>query len=124
MSNKPTQKVSGGFVKARNAREHTECWISKNPEAWAFIKRQARRLAAQKQHTSVRLITETVRYSHDWQRTGNDMFTLNNTITPALARILIEQIPEMKPFIETRSSKCDQDFRNGPDEQEEAELHS
>lgn len=43
----------------------------------------------------------------DWARTDGDPFSVNNNLSPALARLFLEEHPEARPYLETRRSACD-----------------
>ena len=104
--------------KASEGRALAEEWIAANPGAWRLMKEEAGRHAACRRHTSMRLVIETVRYSPAWERRGGEPFTIDNNITSALARLLVEQMPEVGPYIETRRAACDWAFGDRADGKE------
>lgn len=81
-------------------------WIELNPIAWMRIKDKAGEYAAKGKRFSIRHLAQFVRF--EMQTNGTiDGFKMNNSITPCLARRLVQEVPAVAGYIETRRSKVD-----------------
>lgn len=86
-------------------------WVFENPYAWQTIKNIARAHATRGHHVSMRHLMNIARF--DMYTKGlSEGFKVNNSITPFLARKLIEEVPETARIIETRKSKVDKVISN------------
>ena len=86
-------------------------WIRRNPEAWHFIVNLAKREASLQRRTSIQWIIEETRRRRFKARNGQPL-GINNRLSPAFARLLILEVPEIRPYIKTRCSSVD-DLRHG-----------
>lgn len=81
-------------------------WIELNPYAWMLIKDKAGEYARAGKRFSIRHIAQFVRF--EMHTNGKiDGFKMNNSITPCLARRLVQEVPAVAGYIETRKSKVD-----------------
>lgn len=101
--------ASDSSTRAVIMRNEAELWISENPDAWAAIVSAAKAEAAADRRFSVRLIVDSAcridRASIDGGRTS-----ANHNAIAALSRLLLEQHPDLKPFVNLRRSLCDRAF--------------
>lgn len=74
-------------------------WIRDNPAGWHMFLGYAREMVAQDRHFGVKLIAERVRF--ECKLVGVP-YRLDNRIVSSLARFLIEEIPELVNYIDTR----------------------
>ena len=81
-------------------------WIAENPDAWAYMCSVARREAAHDRKFGMKWIVEETRKKAFVNRAG-EPFKINNSHTAAFARIMVQQYPELRPFIEYRKSQFD-----------------
>ena len=81
-------------------------WRYDNPQAWALIVAHALDLAAKGQPISAQALLESVRKKSFVDRFGNDT-RANNSHAPIIARVLVREHPETRPFIELRRSVYD-----------------
>lgn len=95
--------------RAMKQREAAELWIRKNRDAWEYIASRALHYADTEQHFTFREIWEDVR-KLDIASINGDTVKCNNNHSPALERLLIEQHPEVRPFMEIRRAVCDLAF--------------
>lgn len=96
---------------AQIQRERAADWIRENPDAWAWIVGEALKEARAGRRFSPRYLAESLR-SKDFVSIDGSTSAVNNNITAALARHLIEQHPEVSPWIELRKSKCSPAFKD------------
>ena len=81
-------------------------WIELNPYAWMKIKDLAGTYAARGKRFSIRHLAQIARF--EMQTNGTiDGFKMNNSITPCLARRLVQEVPAVERYIEIRKSKVD-----------------
>lgn len=76
------------------------------PEFKAFLWRYLDNEVSHKRRASVRMAMEVARVK-DWSRTDGDPFRVNNSLSPAIARLYLYEHPEALPYIETRKAACD-----------------
>lgn len=81
-------------------------WIEQNPDVWARFVTRCLWDAAHDRRISVQYLIEDVR-KHDYVNRIGDPCKINNSYSPIFARKLIEQYPELRPFIEIRRSVYD-----------------
>lgn len=93
-------------AKGERYREAAEQWIADNPKAWDYIVSQALASAAMHRRFGMKALCEHVRW-HMEVENGDAEFKLNNNYTSAFTRILIEQHPEVAPYVKTRSAAVD-----------------
>lgn len=96
---------------AQIQRESAADWIRENHDAWAWIVGEALKEARAGRRFSPRYLAESLR-AKDFVSADGSTSTINNNLTPALARHLIEQHPEVAPWIELRKSKCGPAFKD------------
>ena len=80
-------------------------WARRNPEAWAFMQAFAADMCSRGRRFGVKALMERVRWEMTLTRTGP--YAVNNNLTSALARLLIEADPRLEDYIETRRSVFD-----------------
>mgnify|MGYP001748199042 CR=1 FL=1 len=93
-------------VKARERMARALAWVEDNPTAWAHVEREALSRASKGTRVSPQELFEHVR-RHDFMDADGGHVMVNNTLIPALSRILMARHPELSPFIERRASACD-----------------
>lgn len=96
---------------AQIERERAADWIRENPDAWAWIVGEAVKEARAERRFSPRYLAESLR-SKDFVSADGSSSTVSNNLTPSLARHLVEQHPEVKPWMELRRSRCDDAFKD------------
>ena len=84
-----------GEAMMRRAR----AFVDANPETWAYMAANARRLARRNGYFSVKYLIEMAR--------NERAARIRNADSPAYARILREQRPELAGAMRTCRSKCD-----------------
>lgn len=89
-----------------NAVLDAEKWIEENREAWLFMVDGALDSAARKQHFNIRQLMDSVRYQH-FLKPDSEIFKVDNTLAPGLARVLVREYPMTKPYITLRRAACD-----------------
>ena len=95
-------RIEHPSAEVHNAREKMrEC-----PGFKRFIWSWCLNEVAQGRRFSMRAALEDAR-KKDWARTDGDPFSVNNNLSPALARLFLEEHPEARPYLETRRSACD-----------------
>lgn len=77
-----------------------------NPDLKRFFVRRALEHVEAKRRFSVAAIMGEAR-RFEWVSIDGDPMRLNNNLCPGIARILIREHPEVRPFIETRRAACD-----------------
>lgn len=85
---------------------HARLWIKENPEPWRHVKALLLQEARAGRRASIAWAVEEVR-KKDYSDIHGKPFKVNNSIRPALARIAIQEHPELAPFVETRRSMAD-----------------
>ena len=65
----------------------------------------AREVEAERPFT-IQLLMERLRHEQHVGRDGRDV-VINNTYAPAYARLLLRDMPECRPYLETRKSRFD-----------------
>ena len=81
-------------------------WISQNPDLWSKFKSYALHEADQKRRVSVQWLLEDSR-KHDYVNQNGEPCKINNSIAPVLARELLKECPEVRPYLEVRRSRFD-----------------
>lgn len=95
------QRMGAAEMKERAAK-----WACRNFTAWNRMKDVARERARAGKRFSISELSEEARYR--MRVKGEDAgFKVNNSLRAALARLLIKEVPECEPYIETRASKVD-----------------
>ena len=88
------QKLTGGEMAAAAAE-----WVRQHPLEWDAIVGMARDHAAHGERFSVRHLCDSVAWV---SKVG-----VPHSITPALARMLVDEVPEAEPFVRMARSKVD-----------------
>jgi hypothetical protein len=85
-------------------------WIDNNPAVWSAAKTMARSRAKFGKRVSMKRIIEDLRdeFGMAWQ---TEEFKLSNSVTSCLARFLVQECPEVKPYIQFKRSKVDRFFK-------------
>lgn len=91
-------------------RREAELWRRRNPDAWQHFVNLAVNEAANERKFSMQFLMEDVRRKSFVDEIGLPS-GINNTIRPALTRLLIEEHPEVEPYVETRRATCDRAFQ-------------
>lgn len=91
---------------AEEMKERAAMWTCRNFSAWNRMKDVARERSRAGSRFSISELSEEARYR--MRIKGEDAgFKVNNSLRAALARLLIREVPECEPYIETRASKVD-----------------
>lgn len=100
----PKQRIERGSAAwaAYSAKE----WIHDNPDAYRHLVGFCLNEAGHERKFSFRRAIEEVR-AKDYSDIQGRPFKINNNMTPALARIIVKEHPEVAPFIEFRRASCD-----------------
>lgn len=93
-------------VTAANAVYHARLWVKDNPDVWEKWKRIAKEEVQHKRRFGIQWLAEESRKKDQVDSEGRP-FKINNTLTPALARLLVADLPEVRPYIQLRKSKAD-----------------
>ena len=93
-------------VKGERYMAQAREWIEANPKAWEYIVSQACLSASIHRRFGMKALCEHVRW-HFSVIKGNSEFKLNNNYTAPFTRLLIEQHPEVEPYVCTRHSAAD-----------------
>lgn len=95
-------RIEDASAEIANAQEKFKTCPGFKRYLWDYLMADVR---AQRR-TSVRAAMEQARRK-DWTRTDGDPFKVNNSLSPAIARLFLLEHPEARPYIETRSAACD-----------------
>ena len=93
-------------LEARIVLAKFEIWDKANPDAWPLIVDEAMREVENKRRFGVRWIMENLRKVERTDRCG-EPFHWPNEYAPIIARRLVREHPECKPFISLRKSRFD-----------------
>ena len=83
-------------------------WIKDNPDLWSKFKSYALNEAGHKRRVSVQWLLEDSR-KHDYVNQNGEPCKINNTFAPVLARQLLKECPQIKPYLEVRRSRFDKE---------------
>lgn len=86
---------------AATHREAAEAFAAANPALMAWWNEQAHRYLHAGRHIGMKALVEAARWEHDKART-DETFAINNNWTSHLARILIEQSPDLADVFRCR----------------------
>lgn len=89
------------------ARAAALAWADLNPSALAFVESRAVAEAAAERPVSVRALLEDVRRKDFTDREGRPT-RVNNSISAALGRLLVERNPALGPWVALRQSVVDE----------------
>lgn len=92
-------------AKGDRFKEEADRWVEDNPDAWAYMTSQAVSSANAGRRFGIGSLMEHVRW-HMFAE-GRTGFKCNNNHRAALARRIIAEHPEVRPYIKTRDSVCD-----------------
>lgn len=85
------------------AERRARSWIEANPGAWGYMLKLAAREVGTERFFGVKWLIEQAR-KKDFADVRGQRTEINNSLSSALARILVEQMPEAAPFVELRRS--------------------
>lgn len=91
---------------ADELRRHYVAWRAANPEAWAYIEREAVAAMEAGREFSIRPFVERLRWQDRVNSEGNRV-GIPNAIVPCFVRQLMEDHPGMVPLITHQRSKLD-----------------
>ncbi|ERL12721.1 hypothetical protein HMPREF1248_1571 [Coriobacteriaceae bacterium BV3Ac1] len=102
------ESTSSPMIDERHAKfmRDAEQWVVENPTAWTFFLDKGRTYAAEGRAFGVQEFAEYVR-RHDFTDVNGKTTRLNNSLVPALARLLITEVPECRPLIARRTNVYD-----------------
>lgn len=92
--------------KARERMARALAWVEQNPMAWSYVEREALSRGSEGARVSPQELFEHVR-RHGFTDAGGGHTTVNNTLIPALSRILMARHPELSSLVERRASAYD-----------------
>lgn len=92
-------RAAGRMARAR-------LWAAENPSAFSLMKEEARRKAGAGRRFGVQELAEWVRRSDLTDRHGAPT-RIDNSIVAPLARMIVEQCPECRPYVELRTHAYD-----------------
>ena len=98
-------------MSAEKTYTQAKAWIKQNPKAWAAIKWQAKTLAAKGKRVSIKRMLENLRYIDKHLNDRNTDYSICNSYSACLARFLVAECPEVKPYISLKKSKVDRYFK-------------
>ena len=88
-------------------QERFERFHAANPQVYRAIVILSRQsIAVGATRLSMNQIFETLRASYQIARTSNDSYKINNDFRAPFARLLVETLPEMRPYFEIRHRKA------------------
>lgn len=102
------EATSPQMIADRAARRmaRARLWAEENPSAFSHMEAEARRKAEAGRRFGVQELAEWVRRSDLTDRHGMPT-RIDNTIVAPLARMLVEQCPECRPYVELRTHAYD-----------------
>lgn len=89
--------------KAAELEARARSWIGANPLVWAKWVEEVAGAAQSGTRWSCQLLAEKAR-AYDLVNKHGEPFKVNNTLRPALARILCEEVPAARSYVELRAS--------------------
>lgn len=95
----------GGRESAKSTAMARE-WADRNPDAWGAMVAIATEHAAEGRRIGTQDLIERIRW-HDFTSTDGTRTRINNNLSPALARLLVAEHPEVAPYVHLRKSKFD-----------------
>lgn len=98
--------VDGEGITGEQMKKQAMTWRSNNWRAWSEMKRMADEFASQQRHFSIDQLAVEARYNMRTNGTSCG-FKFNNNLRAPLARLLVQEMPFVKPYIELRASKAD-----------------
>lgn len=101
-----------GFMSAETMLNNAKAWIARNPKAWAYLKRMAHYSITNQSRFSIKREIEALRESSDVKLSDEDDYKISNSYSAVFVRLLIEDMPELRPLVVLRPSKVDRLFRH------------
>lgn len=89
--------------KARAIEYRARLWIRNNPVVWSKWVEEVEEAARSGARWSCQLLVEKAR-AYDLVNSSGEPFKVNNNLRPALARILCEEVPAAREYVELRTS--------------------
>lgn len=81
-------------------------WRHMNLRAWSAMKRIAEGYIAQGRRFSMETLIQRARYDMGTEGLSQG-FKVNNNLRSALARMLVQELPQARPYLDMRGSKVD-----------------
>ena len=95
--------------KAAELEARARAWVAGNSHIWAIWVRKVKAATNTGQRWSIQSLAEQAR-TLDTVNDCGEPFRVNNTLLPALARILCEEVSEARRFVEVRTSVFEQAY--------------
>ena len=92
--------------KERSLLTKAYVWIENNQRAWDYMVCMALKEVQAQRRVGMKWIIEETR-KKDFATGDGTRFRINNTLSPCFARILMNQYPDVKQYIETRPAGVD-----------------
>lgn len=105
--NPNTTTIEDRALKGRMLEYRAHLWIDENPDAWAFVVSRALAEAKAGRRFGIKQLVEEARRK-DFADACGGRTRICNSLTPAFARILIAEHPEVRRFIDTKRSVLDE----------------
>ena len=83
-------------------RQAATSYVKRYPQVYDLLLRFAREMWARRQPFGMKLLIERARWECKLNVDGHEEFKLNNSHTSYLARMLIEDCPELESYLEFR----------------------
>ena len=83
-------------------------WIALNRDAWDAMVARARALHAVGAFVGMKALIEWARCEIPIVRPEREQFAINNSMSPAMGRIMVAEHPELEGVIKTRRASCDE----------------
>lgn len=93
-------------IKALTMEREGKDWIRRNPDIWERFTTYALNEAAHQRRVSIKWLLEDAR-KFDRVDSAGDPVKVNNSFAPFFARRLIDEHPEIRPYVEIRKSILD-----------------
>lgn len=93
-------------IKALAMEREGKDWIRRNPDIWERFTTYALNEAAHQRRVSIKWLLEDAR-KFDRVDSAGDPVKVDNSLAPFFARQLIDEHPEIRPYLETRKSILD-----------------
>lgn len=92
--------------RAIETAHEADAWVAEHPDAWRYVVRLCLNEGAHNRTVSLQWAAEQLR-KRDFASFPTPNATINNRFRAPLARRLVREHPELKPFIELRKSALD-----------------
>ena len=80
-------------------------WIFRNPEAYAYFEKFSLQMANAGRQFGIGLVAERVRWECYLKTTDEDGYKINNNYRAYIARKLVSDHPEIRPFLQFRKTR-------------------